>query len=149
MLNLASISVTLGGGAAGVSNASAGNTIDLTVASVPAGGSVQVDFTATVINNVLVGTIIPNNAALLYTSLPGPNGTLGNPTGSETPGDTGTTTGERGGSIPIVLPNDYSDTASANIDLTDPAISKSIAATSVASTTIQRAQHRLARPGHR
>jgi hypothetical protein len=59
---------------------------------------VQVDFTATVINNVLVGTIIPNNAALLYTSRQA-EWNLGNPTGSETPGDTGTTTGERGGSI--------------------------------------------------
>ena len=135
VLNVASVSVSLGGGASGATNASAGNTIDVTVATVPAGGSVQVDFTAAVINNVLVGTIIPNNAALSYTSLPGPNGTLGNSTGSDTPGATGTATGERGGTIPIVPPNDYSDTASVNIDLTDPAISKSIAATSVASTT--------------
>ena len=134
-LDPSSVTVTLAGGAAGVIDASASNTVDVTIGSIPAGGSVQIDFTATVINNVLIGIVIPNNAALVYTSLPGPNGTLGNPTGSETPGATGAANGERGGTIPIVQPNDYSDIASVNINLTDPAVSKSVAATSVASTT--------------
>ena len=134
-LDVGSVTVTLAGGAAGVTNTSAVNTVDVTIDSIPAGGSVQIDFNATVVNNVLVGIVIPNNAALLYTSLPGPNGTLVNPTGSETPGATGEPTGERGGTIPIVQPNDYSDTASVSINLTDPAVSKSVAATSVASTT--------------
>ena len=125
----------LAGGAAAVTNASAGNTVDVTIGSSPGGGSVQIDFTATVIDNVLVGIVIPNDAALLYTSLPGPNGSPGNPTGSVTPGATGAANGERGGTIPIVQPNDSSDTASVNINLTDPAVSKSVAATSVASTT--------------
>jgi LPXTG-site transpeptidase (sortase) family protein len=143
-LNLASINVTLGGGAAGVTNASVGNTVDVTIATVPAGGSVQIDFTATVVNNVLVGVIIPNEADLVYTSLPGPNGTLGNPTGSETPGATGMANGERGGTLPAVLPNDYSDVGTVNINLTDPAVAKSVAATSVASTTSS--EHNISLP---
>ncbi len=134
VLNLASINVTLAGGAAGVTDASGGNTVDVTVDSVPAGGSVQIDFTATVVNNVLVGVIIPNRAELVYTSLPGPNGTSPNPTGSTAPGAPGTATGERTGADGVGGLNDYVDTASVDINLTDPVLSKTISSTSVAST---------------
>ena len=44
------------------------------------------------------GQSTTNTARVTYTSLPGPRGTLINPTGSQTPGASGTDTGERDGS---------------------------------------------------
>ena len=59
------------------------------------GDQVTILVTVTVLNSVSAGEIIPNVANLSYTSLPGPNGTTTNATGSATPGATDTQTGER------------------------------------------------------
>jgi LPXTG-site transpeptidase (sortase) family protein len=130
-LNLASIVVTLGGGSAGPVNASAGNSLDITIESMPPGGTVQVDFSATLNINVAAGQAISNTANLVYTSLPGDNGTIGNPTGSDNTGLPGSDNGERDGSGGR---NDYfdSDTETFNIDAAQ--VSKAVSATSNSGT---------------
>jgi uncharacterized repeat protein (TIGR01451 family)/fimbrial isopeptide formation D2 family protein len=96
VLNPASIAVTLAGGAAGAdTSGSSGNTVEVLVGTMPVGGSVTVTYNATAAGN---GQSTLNTARVTYTSLPGPNGTLVNPTGSTTPGASGTDTGERDGS---------------------------------------------------
>ena len=96
VLNLGSLAVTLGGGAAGANtSASSGNTVNVLVSTIPVNGSVTVTYDATSANN---GQSTTNTARVTYTSLPGPRGTLINPTGSQTPGASGTDTGERDGS---------------------------------------------------
>ena len=96
--NVGSVTETLGGGASGVTNNSASNTMDVTIADFPAGGTVQIDYTATILTTDSAGSVIDNTANLTYTSLPGPFGTTVNPTGSSTPGSAGSATGERNGS---------------------------------------------------
>lgn len=59
-----------------------------------------------------------NTANLTWTSLPG-TGTTGNPTGSDTPGGSGDSDGERNGTDPVVQPNDYSDSAQHTGELVD------------------------------
>jgi uncharacterized repeat protein (TIGR01451 family)/fimbrial isopeptide formation D2 family protein len=125
--------VTLGGGAAGVTDASAGNLLDITIATVPAGGTVQVDLAATIVDDVPPSTVITNTASLVYTSLPG-TGTTGNPTGSDTPGGTGSDTGERDGSDGAGGINDYIDSDPATVTVSSPGLVKAIFATSQPST---------------
>lgn len=60
--------------------------------------NVTVTIPATVIAGVATGQKLTSTAALTYTSLPGANGTVANPTGSSTPGAPGTPTGKRDGS---------------------------------------------------
>lgn len=63
-LDLGSVAVAFGGGAGGAANTSAGNTVDITVASVPgAGGSVTVTFNATVDDPVPAGIEVLSNLA--------------------------------------------------------------------------------------
>jgi large repetitive protein len=134
-LNLGSVIVTLGAGAAGPTNASAGNTVDVTIATIPPGGTVQIDYTATILDAALAGDTVDNTANFTYTSLPGagtPNGQPGNSTGSTTPGASGATNGERDGSG--TAPNDYRGADPAALDLGVPAVDK--VAPSPASYTI-------------
>ena len=94
-LNLGSVTVTPN---TGVTNASIGNTLDVTIATIPPGGTVQIDYTATLLVGVQPGATVNNTSSLTYTSLPGagtPNGQPGNSTGSTTPGGSGATNGER------------------------------------------------------
>lgn len=72
-----------------------GNTLTVTATCLDPGQSITVSFSATVNANVPAGYTIPNTGNLSYTSLPGGNGTTLNPTGSTTPGDSGSATGER------------------------------------------------------
>ncbi len=131
-LNVASVSVTLGGGAAGITNSSAANNVDVTIASIPAGGTVSVTYTATLNANVTPAQVLTNGAQLVYTSLPGATGTTGNPTGSNTPGAAGGNTGERNGSGGL---NDYTGATSANISVPNGSINKAITATSLIATS--------------
>ncbi len=131
-LNVASVSVTLGGGAAGVTNATAGSLLDVTIGTIPTGGTVSITYTATLNANVTPAQVLTNGAQLVYTTLPGANGTLGNPTGSNTPGVAGGNTGERTGAGGL---NDYVATTSTNITVPNGSIAKAIAATSVSATT--------------
>lgn len=70
-LDLGSINVTLNGGASGLTNNSSGNNVDLLVASIPVGGSVVVEFQATV--SSAAGLSAVNTATATWTSLPGSN----------------------------------------------------------------------------
>ena len=121
-LNLASVSVTLSGGASGTTNTSADNRVEIVVDQIPAGGSVTVEYSATVNAAAVNGRTIANAAGLSYTSLPGDNGTTTNPTGSATPGAPGSGTGERNGSGGA--PNSYSRSATASVTLATPTIEK-------------------------
>ena len=127
-LNLGSVNVVLGGGATGINNNSAGNTVDVTIDVVPLGGSVTITYSATVLTSVTAGSAVNDSADLSYSSLPGPQGTLGNPTGSLTPGFSGADVGERDGSGGV---NDYTDSDSASITIAVPTMGKSLLNTSV------------------
>lgn len=72
-------------------------TVTATVTCLAAGGTATVNITANVSNTALAGLTFGNTANLVYTSLPG-TGSAGNPTGSVTPGASGTGNGERNGS---------------------------------------------------
>lgn len=129
VLNLP-VAVTLAGGAAGVTDSSAGNTLNVAIGSVPPGGSVIVDYTATIQDTVMSEQVITNTSNAIWTSLPGA-GTAGNPTGTNTPGVSGASNGERNGSGGV---NDYSSTSSRNFTIASPTISKQITATSESAT---------------
>jgi LPXTG-site transpeptidase (sortase) family protein len=132
-LNLGSIAaISAGGCATGLdTSASSGNTLRLAIARVPAGCAVTVDYQALVLNTVNPDDTIANTATLEYTSLPGPNGTTSNATGSSTPGGAGSDTGERDGSGGH---NDYFDSSTASFDIALPAVTKSVVSTSAAHT---------------
>ena len=99
-----SVTVTLGGGASGLTNTSTGNTVDVTITSIPPGGTVQIDYTADLLVSALVGDTVDNTANLTYTSL------------------SGSVAGERTGSG--VGPNDYLTSDPASFTLGAPAIDK-------------------------
>jgi LPXTG-site transpeptidase (sortase) family protein len=74
-LNLASVSVTLGGTATGYTNTSHDNRVEVTVDSIPDDGStVTIEFTATVSSSVTLTQVITNTATTTWTSTPGTNG---------------------------------------------------------------------------
>jgi fimbrial isopeptide formation D2 family protein/uncharacterized repeat protein (TIGR01451 family) len=133
-LDLSSIASTLGGGAAGITNNSAGNTIDLTIATLPVGGTIQIDYSVTINTGVIAGQEITNTAVATYTSLPGTNGTTVNSTGSSTPGTPGSDTGERTGSQ-TPTQNDYRTSDPAMLTIFVPTPVKSLVSTSEAHTT--------------
>ncbi len=140
-LNTTSVNVTLSGGASGTTNSSAGNTVEVIVNRVPPGGTVQVTYSVTVSTGVSPGQNITNTAQVTYTSLPGPNGTTGNETGSTTPGASGGSTGERDGSGGG---NDYAGSASATLTVITPEPTKSIVTTSEAHTPETGTQRQVA-----
>jgi uncharacterized repeat protein (TIGR01451 family) len=110
-------------GGSGLTDNSTGQLLDLTLGSVAPGGSVTITF-KTAINVPANVTSILNNVNLSYTSLPGPNGTTPNPTGSTTPGAPGSATGERDGSGGI---NNYATSIAANVRIgTNPQPTTSI-----------------------
>ena len=85
-------SITPVGGASGITDNSAGTTLDVTVATLPEGATVTIVYSATYPAPQTVGNLI-NNAEVAWTSLPGTQGT-----GSATPGNSGDVDGERTGS---------------------------------------------------
>ncbi len=119
------------GGASGIVDNSAGSTVDVDVASMPAGSSVLVTVSGALAASVEPGDAIPNTATLVWTSLPG-DGTASNPTGSTVPGDAGDDDGERDGSGGV---NDLRVTATAQLAVAGVTATKSIVATSEAHTT--------------
>lgn len=94
-LNAASVTATGAGGASVPVNNSAGNSLDITAANIPVGGSLTIRYSATLNANVPSGLTLNNTANASWSSLPGPNGSTTNPTGSSTPGSSGSGTGER------------------------------------------------------
>ncbi len=105
-LNTGSIVVKRNGSVlgSGFTNNSSGNTVNVTLTQVAGtentgtGDSIEIDYAATINTTDPAGTSISNTANLTYTSLPGPFGTTVNPTGSSTPGSSGSSNGERNGS---------------------------------------------------
>ena len=130
-LNLGSVAVNLGGCASGLTNASAGNTVDVTLASVPAGCTVTTTYQAVVQSTVNPGQLVTNTARLAYTSLPGPLGTCPNGTTSCVTGAAGTASGERDGSGGI---NDYAGSDQATFTVLSPGFTKAVVATSEPTT---------------
>jgi fimbrial isopeptide formation D2 family protein/uncharacterized repeat protein (TIGR01451 family) len=118
--------IVLAGGAAGSTDNSTGNTIDVTIARIPVGGSVTIVYSAVLTTAVEPDSVVSNTANLTYTSLPGLNGTVNNPTGSSTPGGSGSADGERNGSGGV---NDYADSDIETIRVQLPSLSKSLIAT--------------------
>lgn len=103
----------------------AGNNLTFTATCLDPGQTITITITGTVADSAPAGYVIPNTANLVYTSLPGDNGTTSNPTGSSTPGGSGSNIGERdssdgvGGAV-----DDYAATASVNAPLAAPQIDK-------------------------
>lgn len=117
------VSVTLDGGPAGEINNSAGNTLDITIPRIPLDSVVVITYRATVDISVTPGQAIDNTGNLTWTSLPGPNGSSGNATGSDTPGAAGSETGERDGSGGV---NDYAVSDTVPLGIGDPSFNKSL-----------------------
>lgn len=109
-------------GGVGVNVNAVGNNITITVDQLALNDSLTITITATLNTTTVVNTTITNTANLTYTSLPG-SGTIGNPTGSETPGTAGSETGERDGGGGI---NDYVATDSVSFDTPLPTLNKSV-----------------------
>jgi LPXTG-site transpeptidase (sortase) family protein len=97
------VTVTLGGGAAGITDSSSGNNLDITLDAVPAGGSVTVDYTATIQSGISIGQSISNTANSTWSSL------------------SGIVSGERTGSDgPAGTLNDYSATSTQAFTINSP-----------------------------
>ena len=110
-------SIVPAGGAAGITDNSAGTTVDVDVASIPPGGSVVITVTGTAPGPLPPGTIT-DTGTVTWTSLPGTNGTGGN-----TPGAPGDVDGERDDSGGT---NDYSAQDMADIVVEDVNLTKTI-----------------------
>ncbi len=103
----------------------AGNNLTFTATCLDPGQTITLTISGTVAATAPVGYVIPNTANLVYTSLPGTNGTTINPTGSSTPGASGSDTGERDGSDGVGgAVDDYAATSSVNAPLAAPQIDK-------------------------
>ena len=66
-----------------------GNAVTITAASMAPGSTLTVTIAGTAVADIPLGSTFTNTADLTYTSLPGPNGTTSNPTGSVVPGVSG------------------------------------------------------------
>jgi len=115
--------LTLGTVTAGCTVTTALNLLTMTCAQVPKapnpGSTVIVTYQA-VANPATCPVTLNNQATLTWTSLPGSNGTLVNPTGSITPLNPGLFDGERDGVTPSLTLNDYAATASTAVKIDCP-----------------------------
>lgn len=131
VLDTTSVVVTdLGGGIVGV-DLSTSSRLEVLLNSLGAGEGVEITFTAIVQNSVRPDDVVTNTAHVVYTSLPGARGTLVNPTGSATPGGSGSANGERNGSGGI---NDYVGQDQAQFTIPTPDVDKSVLRTNVTQT---------------
>ncbi|MEE4174517.1 MAG: hypothetical protein V2I57_09740 [Xanthomonadales bacterium] len=98
---------------------------------------IEITFDAALTNAVSPGTSVDNTAELAWTSLPGSNGTTGNPTGSVTPGVPGAVNGERDDSGGV---NDYLAEATAPVSIPGVGLVKRVTSTDQPSSGV--AEHR-------
>ena len=126
-----SLMITATGGATGIVDVTAGNAVGVNVSQMPTGSIVTLQYDATVGDLVVPAEVVNNSATVRYTSLPGPLGTVANPTGSATPGASGSSTGERDGSA--VGANDYVQSRAAAVSVRPLQIAKSRISTSIVS----------------
>ncbi len=99
-VTLTSVFVTWTGTVTGFVDNTFGNSILLDFATIDANAIITVTYVVEL--NQCDGIL--NTADVVYTNLPGPNGTTNNPTGSQTPGAAGDEDGERNGDGGV---NDY------------------------------------------
>jgi fimbrial isopeptide formation D2 family protein/uncharacterized repeat protein (TIGR01451 family) len=122
-----SVVITPAGGATGITDNTVGNSIAIDIDQIPIGGSIAIEYQATLLTSVEPGEVICNKADITYTSLPGA-GTAANPTGSVTPGASGADNGERDGTG---AHNDYADSDTAKVTIFAPTVDKSLISTSI------------------
>ena len=124
-----------GGSATGQdTSGTSGGTLDVKFASIAVGATVTVTYTAAVPSTVTPNQSLDSTAKVIWTSLPGSNGTTSNPTGSANTGLLGSATGERTGSG--ISPNTYDATKNAPFTvLAPPALVKNVVSTSLAQTS--------------
>lgn len=94
------------------------NTLNGTIDQLDPGESITIEYTAKLKTDVPFGKVITNTANVTTTSLPGTNGT-----GNATPGDPGTSTGERTGSGGV---NYLYRSDSADVTINIPSLTKEI-----------------------
>ena len=113
--------------------------VDVTVSRLDPGDSVTITVTAQVIDTAAFGATIPNTANLTYTSLPGRERYDPEPHRLD---HTGSAPAQRraSGTARARPLNDYFDSAAVSVALADPAVSKSILATSVSHDRQRRSQ---------
>lgn len=129
--NLSLVTANTGAGSITDNSNLAANLIDVDVDFLEPGDQVTLTISGDVINAASVSGTITNTADLEYSSLPG-SGTSGNPTGSDTPGASGSVNGERNGDGGV---NDYSTSDSAFVTLDTASLSKASISTSEINTT--------------
>ncbi|MGB7453075.1 MAG: hypothetical protein WBM36_13195, partial [Lysobacterales bacterium] len=105
--------------------------LDIFFVEMVPGCRVTVVYSSELAGVVAPGDSITNTATAAWTSLPGPNGTLVNPTGSSTPGTSGSINGERDDQGGI---NDYTQSADATVDVQSIVLNKAVTGTSQLST---------------
>ncbi|NWF67574.1 MAG: DUF11 domain-containing protein, partial [Chloroflexi bacterium] len=110
----ATTSGACGGTAANTSASFSGQTMNGAVTCMNPNTTATFVITATLRDNVGVCTTLSNTVAMVYTSLPGANGSSPNSSGSVTPGSAGSINGERNGSGGI---NDYTGTSSVSTSI--------------------------------
>jgi uncharacterized repeat protein (TIGR01451 family) len=116
--------LSLVAGSVGVTGACTNPTINttapwITCSSLPVNGVMTIKYKVNASPATCPATLA-NKATITWTSLPGPNGTTGNATGSNTPGAPGTNEGERDGVTTPSALNDYAAVASAQLNITCP-----------------------------
>ena len=114
----------------GFSNLSAGGIADVSIDRVNPGDHIEVTLNTIVSNQVAPCQNIENEAHFSYTSLPGANGTIPNPTGGSTPGNSGDANGERNGMDGIGGLNNYVGEACTTFSVNCPTIAKTVVKTS-------------------
>lgn len=119
----------------GFANNSTATTVDITLDIVNPGDEIIILYDVILTTDVQPEQMIQNDVDLTYTSLPGTNGTIVNPTGSANTGTPGSAIGERNGSDGMGGLNDYVDTASNQITTLAPRLAKTIVRTDITETT--------------
>ncbi len=114
-------------------NYSTANLINITVSKLNPGQYLNITYNATVKSDVVFNTTLNNTVNATGTSLPGPHGT-----NNATPGDPGTSTGERTGdpTQPAGPVNNINTTATAPVTTRAPRVSKTVNGTETVNLTI-------------
>lgn len=124
LAGLSGLTITPAGCTApGIVDSTVGDNLDIFVDTMTPGCQIDIAFDATLQTTVAPGTSITNTAAATWTSLPGTNGTTGNPTGSDTPGTPGSDRGERDSSGGI---NDYTASGSDSVAIDSVVVTKTV-----------------------
>ncbi|MEL6910708.1 MAG: SdrD B-like domain-containing protein, partial [Cyanobacteria bacterium J06598_4] len=110
-----------------------GSSLAINFDELAVGDAIEITYEADITDTVSPDLTINNTAKVVYSSLPGTVGTVSNPTGSATPGASGTIQGERSGTNNAL--NNYVDSDNSEVDTPGLNPIKSIVATSETSTS--------------